>query len=247
MNIGKATDKQAKLVAEEAKKVLSSENEVEVDFTNYGGEKEVFTRKQFEGAITRIVHKTITKVINILDTQEEEVDEVVLVGGSTRIPLIRKDLSKILGLSEDYFDKYKVDPDLAVSIGACVRGRILLGDTDILLIDRTPFDLGVELDDGMLDPIIQRGSIVPTMGHQTYQTTDSKVNKVEFRVYQGNNPIASDNQYLGKIEFDIDTTLAQTISYKVSFGLDESGVLSVEVLNLLSRERKHVEVTGVVD
>ena len=245
-NIGTATEKQAKFIVEEAKKKLSYEKEVELDFSEFKGDKLKVTQTTFERVISPIVNKTISRVLNLIE-MHEKVDEVVLVGGSTRIPLIRRRLTEVLDLPKNYFDKYKVDPDLAVSIGACVRGRIILGDTDIHLIDRTPFDLGVEQDDGTLYPIIKRGSVIPTEGYSTFGTAHEDVNKVEIRVYQGNSMIATDNQYLGLIKIDLDPSLAKKVKFKVAFKLDISGVLTVEVLNLLSREKQEVKVTGVVE
>lgn len=244
VDFGKATEKQAKLLVEEVKKKLSFENEVEVDFTEYNGGKTRVTVAQFEKIISPIINQTMTKTLGIVEGRE--IDEVVLVGGSTRIPLIKRRLVELFNLEKDYFDKYKVDPDLAVSVGACIRGRIILGDTDIMLIDKTQFNMGVELDDGTLDAIIKRGSIIPTISHGTYVSKEN-ADVATFAVYQGNELLAKNNQYLGQLKFAIDTSIQNMVRFKVTFRLDESGVLSVEVLNLFSMERQQVEVKGVVD
>lgn len=245
VDIGKATEKQAKFVVEAAKKKLSCEDKVEVNFSEYGGGQLSVTITQFERVISPIINKTITKVLNIIEGKK--IDEVVLVGGSTRIPLIRRRLIELLNLDKNYFDKYKIDPDLAVSIGACIRGRIILGDTDILLIDKTQFNLGIELDDGTLDAIIKRGSVIPTTGHGTYTNSSLDLEEIKFKVYQGNELIASHNQYLGELKFKLDTSLHSNTRFKVTFKLDSSGVLSVDVVNLLTTEKQTVEVKGVVD
>lgn len=245
VDFGKATPKQAKFIVEEAKKSLSSNTEVEVDFTEYGGGKFKVTTNQFDRVISPIVNQTIAKVLGIIEGHK--IDEVVLVGGSTRTPLIKRRLAEVLDLDKNYFDKYKIDPDLAVSVGACIRGRIISGLSDIILIDKTPFNIGVEVDDGTMDAIIKRGSVIPTLAHSTYTNTHKDVEDVLFKVYQGNELIAANNQYLGELKFKLDTTLQSSVRFKVTFRLDSSGVLSVEVLNLLSMEKQHVEVKGVVD
>lgn len=246
VDIGEATDKQAKFICEEAKKVLSYEEKIELDFSKYGGGSITLTVTQFNRIITPIIDKTLTIVKNLMEG-ESDVDEVVLVGGSTRIPLIRKKLIEMFNLPKDYFDKYKVDPDKAVSIGACIRGRILLGDTDIILLDRTSYDLGIELDDGRLDPIIKRGSIIPTQGDDIYRATENSNGHLKFKVYQGNDPMARNNQYLGEIDIEVDKTLLSMASFRVTFLLDVSGVLTVEVMDLISREKWEAKVSGVIN
>lgn len=246
ISIGKATEKQAKFIVEEAKKQLTDKNKIVVDFTEYGGETLEVTRNQFEKTVMPLVKRTIGKIEGLLALHGEDVDEVVLVGGSTKSPIIKKELIKVLKLSNDYFDKYTVDPDLAVSVGACIRGRILLGDTDIILIDKTPFDLGIELHDGRLDALIHRGSVIPTVGSDIYQN-EVGISDVKFRIYQGNDIIAKNNQYLGQMDFTVDLTLLPVVSFKVDFSLDTSGLLTVAVTNLSTMEKKEVTVTGVTD
>lgn len=242
-NIGTASDKQARFLVEEAKKALSTEDKTIVDFTIYGGEPIEVTRRQFNNQIEGIVMQTIVKVENLM--AGIKIDEVVLVGGSTRVPLVRQKLVGLLGFDSNYFDKYKIDPDLAISVGACQRGRIISGDTDIILTDRTPFNLGIEQNDGSLISIIKRGSTIPTRGRQDVIPIEG-YDVLKFRVYQGNEYIANQNQYLGEIELEIDGIITQTV-YQVIMQLDSSGLLTIIVKNTMTQEESKLEVTGVVD
>lgn len=243
-SIGVATDKQAKFLIEELKKELSTNDKATIDFLDYAGDSIEITKRQFENQIKDTVFSLIDKVDTIRTGYD--IDEVVLVGGSTRIPLIREELIRLLDLPKDYFDKYVIDPDLAVSIGACERGRIILGDTDIVLIDRTPFDLGIELDDGSLHPIIKRGSIVPAHAQQPLESVEGR-NTLTFKIYQGNEFVADRNQYLGEIEEKLDGGSVSPVTFKVSFTMNSSGILKVEIMNLLTGGKKEAEITGVLE
>lgn len=249
VDIGESTTNQAKLIVEEAKKQLTYKDEVEVDFSEYGGSSVRVTRNQLERAVGDVIKSTLVRIEGLLAQYSAPVDEVVLVGGSTKMPYIKREIVKLLNLKKDYFDKYDsldLDPDLAVSKGACIRGRILLGETDIIFMDITPFDLGIELDDGKMDALIHRGSIIPTIGSNTYNNIPG-VSNIKFKIHQGNQILASKNQYLGEINFELDLSFIEVVNFKVEFDLDASGLLTVSVVNLLTTERKELAVTGVYE
>ncbi|HHQ47710.1 MAG TPA: molecular chaperone DnaK, partial [Acidobacteria bacterium] len=194
-----------KEAAEKAKIELSSTMETEINLpfitADASGPKHLnlrLTRAKFEQMIEPLVQRTIEpcrKALKDAGLEAKDVDEVVLVGGSTRIPLVQKHVT-------DFFGKEPhkgVNPDEVVAIGAAVQAGVLGGEVkDVLLLDVTPLSLGVETLGGVMDVVIPRNTTIPTKKSKVYSTADDNQTQVEIHVLQGERPMAKDNRTLGR-------------------------------------------------
>lgn len=170
------------------------------------------------------------QVLDDAGISKSKVDEIVLVGGSTRIPKVRE-------LLKEFFDgkepNSSINPDEAVAYGAAVQSGILTGDTagdtkDILLIDVTPFTFGIETLGGVMNAIIPRGTTIPTKKSKTFTTSSDYQKSVSTRIFEGERPLVKDNHLLGEFMLEgIPSALKGVPKIDVTFAIDENSILTV--------------------
>lgn len=221
--------------AEKVKKELSAATEVDINLpyitVDTSGPKNLFmklTRAKFEELISDLVERSIEpcrKVLKDSGLQASQIDEVILVGGSTRVPLVRAKVEAFFGKTPNN----SVHPDEAVAIGAAVQAGIIQGDvTDVLLLDVTPLSLGIETLGGVMTRMIERNTTIPTSKSQVYSTAADNQDSVEIHVLQGEREMASDNKSLGRfILSGIPSAPRGVPQIEVIFDIDASGILHV--------------------
>jgi molecular chaperone DnaK len=249
-------DKQAlqriREAAEKAKVELSSvgETSIALPFISSGsdGPKHInanLSREKFEELADNLIHSCripVENAINDAKLTPEQINEVVLVGGSTRIPAIRGLIKRIISREPNQ----TVNPDEVVAIGAALQGGIIAGEVkDILLIDVTPLSVGVETFGGVLTKIINRNSTIPTQRSELFSTAVDNQPNVEIHVLQGEREFADDNKSLGKFRLNgIRAAKRGEPQIQVSFDLDVDGVLSVKANDKDSGEQQSIVIEG---
>merc|ERR1712195_461896 len=195
--------------------------------------EETLTRARFEELCADLFKKTLQPVQQVLDDagmKKSEIDEIVLVGGSTRIP-------KVQQLMKDFFNGKEpnrgINPDEAVAFGATVQGGILGGKAseatqNILLIDVTPLTLGIETVGGVMSKIINRGTVIPAKKSQTFTTNQDQQTTVNIAIFEGERALVKDNHNLGKFDMNgIPPAPRGTPQVEVTFEIDENSILTV--------------------
>ena len=229
-----------RLKAEEAKKYLSAH---EVFETTYQGNPLCITRKQFEEICTPVIDKTIIACSNAVKDagiKKPAIDEIVMVGGSTRIPLVKKMVS-------DFFENTvndSVDPDEVVALGAAIQADILAGNKkDLLLLDITPLSLGLETMGGLMDVLLPRNSKIPTKASRQYTTYKDGQSGMKIAVFQGERDLVQDNRRLAEFNLTgIPGMPAGMPKVEVSFLINADGILVVHAKELRSGIEQSVEV-----
>lgn len=238
--------------AEKAKKELSSSQEVELNIpfvtADASGPKHLnmkLTRAKFEQLIGDLVERSIEpckKALSDAKLSASQIDEVILVGGSTRTPIIQQKV-------KDFFGKEPnkgVNPDEVVAIGAAIQGGILMGDVkDVLLLDVTPLSLSIETMGGIATKIIERNTTIPTSKSQVFSTAADSQPAVEIHVVQGEREFAKDNKSLGRFVLDgIPPAPRGVPQIEVTFDLDANGILSVSAKDLGTNKEQRITIQG---
>jgi len=224
-----------KEAAETAKKELSSSKQTEINLpfvtADASGPKHLnmtLTRAKFEDLVNDLVQRTIkpcTDALKDAGLSPSDIDEVILVGGSTRIPKIQEKVKEIFGKEPNK----SVNPDEVVAIGASIQGGVLAGDVDdILLLDVTPLSLGIETLGSVSTKLIERNTTIPTKKSQVFSTAADNQTTVEIHVLQGEREMAMDNKTIGKFHLaDIPPSPRGVPQIEVTFDIDANGILNV--------------------
>ncbi len=241
-----------KEAAEKAKIELSNTMETEINqpfiTTDASGPKHLvmkMTRAKLEDLIMDLVEKTIgpcQAAIKDAGLTTNDIEEVVMVGGMTRMPLVQKKV-------KEFFNKepnLSVNPDEVVALGAAVQAGVLQGDVkDVLLLDVTPLTLGIETLGGVMTPLIERNTTVPTSKSQVFSTAADSQTSVEIHVLQGERPMASDNKTLGRFILDgIPPAPRGVPQVEVMFDIDASGILNVSAKDKATNKIQKITITA---
>jgi molecular chaperone DnaK len=242
--------------AENAKKQLSQSESVEISIpfitTWTDGTprniSETLTRARFEQMIADLVERTKKPVLDALqqaNLKASEIDEVILVGWSTRVPLVIQTVEKIFGKKP----KATVNPDEAVALGAAIQWWIIQGDVkDILLLDVTPLSLGVEVEWRMVDVVIPRNTTIPTKKNKTYTTAADNQPWVQIMVLQWERPMAADNKVLWQFNLDgIPAMRRGEPQIEVTFDIDANGILNVSAKEKSTGKEQQVTIQWAIN
>ena len=248
----KAAMQRLKEAAEKAKIELSSTNQTSVNIPFITADAEgpkhldmTLSRADFEKLVMELVEKTLKPceaALKDAGIKKEDVNEIILVGGMTRMPLVQKKV-------EEFFGKKPlqgVNPDEVVATGAAIQGGVLGGDVkDVLLLDVTPLSLGIETLGGVSTKLIERNTTVPTSKSQVFSTAADNQTSVEINVLQGDREMANDNKSLGRFVLDgIPPSPRGVPQIEVSFNIDANGIVNVSAKDKATNKEQKITITG---
>lgn len=238
--------------AENAKKELSSAQETEINLpfitADANGPKHLvkkITRAKFESLIDDLIEDTIKKidfVIKDAGLTQSDISEVVMVGGSTRIPKVQERVKSFIGKELNK----SVNPDEVVAVGAAVQGGVLKGDVkDVLLLDVTPLSLGIETAGGICTKVVERGVTIPTKKTQIFSTYEDNQPAVSINVLQGERELARDNKSLGRFDLSgIPAAPRGVPQIEVTFDIDANGILTVSAKDKTTGKSQEIKISG---
>lgn len=238
--------------AEKAKISLSSQLQVTISLpflamTNNGpvNFETTLTRAKFQDLTKDLLRRTeepVRKALADAKLNASQLDEVLLIGGSTRMPAVVDLVKQLTGKQPNM----SVNPDEAVSVGAAIQGGVLSGDKkDILLLDVTPLTLGIETMGGVMTPLIERNTTIPTTKSNVFSTAEDNQPAVDIMVYQGERPMARDNKLLGTFKLDgIRPARRGQPRIEVTFNIDANGIVNVKAKDLDTQKEQQITISG---
>jgi len=241
-----------KEAAENAKKELSTATETEINLpfitADATGPKHFvkkITRAKFESLIEDLVEETIKKIDQVVkesDLSKDDIKEVVMVGGSTRVPLVQEKVKAYFGKELNK----SMNPDEVVAIGAAIQGAVIKGDVkDVLLLDITPLSLGIETLGGVTTKIIEKGTTIPVKKSQIFSTAEDNQSAVTIHVLQGEREFAKDNKSLGQFNLEgIPPAPRGVPQIEVTFDIDANGILTVSAKDKATGKAQEIKITG---
>ena len=203
------------------------------------------TRAKFEELTRDLLRRTedpVRRALQDAHLDASKLDQVILIGGSTRMPAVLNIVKRLTGKQPNI----SVNPDEAVSIGAAIQGGVIRGDKkDVLLLDVTPLTLGIETMGGVLTPLINRNTTIPTTKSQVFSTAEDNQPSVDIMVYQGERPMARDNKLLGSFRLDgIRPARRGQPRIEVTFSIDVNGIVNVKAKDLDTNKEQQITISG---
>ncbi|WP_024955342.1 molecular chaperone DnaK [Sulfurospirillum arcachonense] len=241
-----------KEAAENAKKELSSSTETEVNLpfitADASGPKHLvkkLTRSKFESMIEDLVDETIKKIATVVkdsDLSKDEIKEIIMVGGSTRVPLVQEKIKAFFGKELNK----SVNPDEVVAIGAAIQGAVIKGDVkDVLLLDVTPLSLGIETLGGVMTKLIEKGTTIPVKKTQTFSTAEDNQPAVTIHALQGEREFSRDNKSLGQFNLESIPPAPRGVpQIEVAFDIDANGILTVSATDKATGKAQEIKISG---
>lgn len=244
-----------KEAAEKAKITLSSSESTEINLPYITADakgpkhfKMTLTKSEFERLVSGLVDRTfdsVTKAINDSGVEKSAIQEIIMVGGMTRMPLVLKKVEEFFGKKPNL----SVNPDEVVAVGASLQGAVLAGDSsvqDITLLDVTPLSLGLEVNAGEMHVLIPRNTTIPTeKTEDMFTTAVDNQPAIDVKVLQGERPLARDNKVLGNFRLDgIDPAPRNTPRFAITFKIDANGILNVKAKDLKSQKEQQITITA---